>query len=52
MLESDGNRAPSDRVSQLEEQVKEIRAKLKKEEAQRKQYQEIARRKDEEIKKA
>ena len=41
----------SDRMVQLEEQIKEMRTKFKKEEASRKQYQEIARRKDEEIKK-
>lgn len=40
-----------DRMGQLEEQVKEMRAKFKKEETQRKQYQDYARRKDEEIKK-
>lgn len=40
------------RVTQLEEQLKEMRQKLKKEEMSRKSYQDIARRKDEEIKKA
>jgi len=40
------------RVTQLEEQMKEMRQKLKKEEMSRKSYQDIARRKDEEIKKA
>lgn len=40
-----------ERMGQLEDQIKEMRAKFKKEEAQRKQYQDYARRKDEEIKK-
>jgi len=40
-----------DRMAQLEEQLKDLRTKFKKEEATRKQFQEIARRKDEEIKK-
>ena len=45
--------ATSDRrIAQLEELLKTVREKLKKEETSRKSYQEIARRKDEEIKRA
>lgn len=40
------------RVTQLEDQLKEMRQKLKKEEMSRKSYQDAARRKEEEIKKA
>ena len=52
-FEGDGTGQPInyDRMGQLEEQIKEMRAKFKKEEIQRKQYQDYARRKDEEIKK-
>ena len=42
---------PLNRIAQLEQQIKELRAKFKKEEISRRQYQDIARRKDEEIKK-
>ena len=42
---------PNDRIQQLEDQLKEMRTKFKKEEATKRQYQDIARRKDEEIKK-
>ena len=38
-------------IQQLEEQLKEMRSKFKKEEATKRQSQDIARRKDEEIKK-
>ena len=41
----------NNRLTQLEEQLKEMRQKFKKEEMNRKTYQEAARRKDEEIKK-
>ena len=42
---------PNERIQQLEDQLKEMRTKFKKEEATKRQYQDIARRKDEEIKK-
>ena len=46
-----GKGIKGDRLAELEEQVKDLRTKFKKEEATRKQFQEIAKRKDEEIKK-
>ena len=46
-----GKGLKGDRLAELEEQVKDLRTKFKKEEATRKQFQEIAKRKDEEIKK-
>ena len=50
--DTDMSAPPNDRIVQLEEQLKEMRQKFKKEEASRRTYQEIARKKDEEIKKA